>query len=597
MSTFKDLIDIYTLQLLKKLGGRGIKLLFIFFFVLGGLVGLVILNTIFSNLPEVWQAGLRLICLSILSFILFGFTLISLLSSPLSIELSSVFSHHEAVKNFASSLKEKALEDSRQGDNHTALRRYYEANDMFRSIGYERAVIATHLSIARTLKDLERMNEAKNQAKLALKMSQLGNHTDFEIDALFAIGECFHYQSNLEHALYYYEQVLKMAKRDGKLEYIVLTLDLVGTIHGNHRKFEQMLGSYEEAEEANQALAEKYSRSQIQQRSINRKYSILLGQIHALVELGRFEEAEYIYERIQSETRIQALMSHMLSNPEQQHFIQRNMREYRVVMFNTIGAIKHYRGDELGSNQAQEYYAEAESLYQQALKLSNRKQSTDWLQPAYNLALLAEKQGSLARANHLCTELLDYMSTASSKDYRFQVSVLALRGKVSFKQGSFKRAIGDLEKAVEQAELVRVGLQVEPESRLIFQEKWIIPYRLLIIAYVKAQRFTKACEMLELVKSRTFIEQLSKTPVRIPTALPQDFVQNEKALYQAIGELDLTFSSAAIFESQMSQLREFDKELAQLYDEMARVVPEYIALKQGKPLNYEGIHKTLLIES
>ena len=476
-------------------------------------------------------------------------------------------------------------------DIQRAIELEERALELFRSISYERAVIATLLALARSNMGAKRYEQSRSHILEAQRLNQLGGqHADFDLDIAAALAELAFYQSRHEEALALFKQVITKARLQGRNEYIVISASFLMDIYYATRDFDAIIQCYEgTVENAIQGLSTQRAGNPIIIRRAEN--NCFLPYISTLLERARFDEAEQKARNLIS--RIRGLTGTGQATTSME-----------ADAVNLLGTVYHHRWKQrqVTDSHTVQHLHEAERLYREAFEIlkSEDRGGAAWFRIIFNLALIAEEKEQYTESRHLHTQLIEI---SRQKQYRASLAAsLTHRGKANLRLGDYGQAGSDLIEAVQLSEDLRSGTLASEAQRVAYQQVWNYPYQYAVEALLKlGGHESETVTILEKNKSRSLVEQIARTVISPPPSIPKTLVQSEQDLTQSIGRLAANLSNPAKSPAELlkltQELQTANASLSRIYDSMAETAPDYVAMRRGQAYDFKMIHDLLAEEA
>jgi tetratricopeptide (TPR) repeat protein len=133
------------------------------------------------------------------------------------------------------------------------------------------------------------------------------------------------------------------------------------------------------------------------------------------------------------------------------------------------------------------------------------------------------------------------------------------------------------------------------ESRSTFLEHRIDAYEQMVILCLVLDRRGEAIEYVERSRSRVFLDQLATTTIWTPTTVNQELITAEAELLDRVSTLAAARQRAEgeRFSFFDDQLRDAERQLNKVWNDMEKDAAEYVALRRAAPAAFEEVRSCL----
>lgn len=245
---------------------------------------------------------------------------------------------------------------------------------------------------------------------------------------------------------------------------------------------------------------------------------------------------------------------------------------------------------------------EAEKLYKSALNTrkslyetdkDNLRYTSDLASSYFNLGtiLFTKNYFKEAISHFNCTT---HYATKSNDSYTLTKVCHAI-GNCYLKMGKLSKAHEMYKKSIEYIENIRNQFFIEDNKINILWDKTSV-YDDIISLCIEMNDIDAAWEYAEMVKARSLLDFLKLKDISSPVALSDDSKLKEKKILGELRAYDIKMRKTNSIDKLSSLIEESSKkkaELNELYDSLAKLIPEYVNLRRGKPLTMKSI-KSLL---
>lgn len=244
----------------------------------------------------------------------------------------------------------------------------------------------------------------------------------------------------------------------------------------------------------------------------------------------------------------------------------------------------------------------AEKLYKSALNTrkslyetdkDNLRYSSDLASSYFNLGTILFTKNEFDEAISLFN-CATYYATKSHDSYTL-TKVNQAVGKCYLKMGKLTKARKMFKKSIEQVENIRNQFSLEDNKINILWDKTSV-YDDIISLCIEMNDIDAAWEYVEMVKARSLLDFLKLKDISSPDALSEDLKLKEMKILGELRAYDIKMRKTNSIDKLSLLMEEFSKkkgELNKLYDDLEKLVPEYVDLRRGKSLTMKSI-KSLL---
>jgi tetratricopeptide (TPR) repeat protein len=211
-----------------------------------------------------------------------------------------------------------------------------------------------------------------------------------------------------------------------------------------------------------------------------------------------------------------------------------------------------------------------------------------------DLSLLVRDSQKLDLAEQYLTQALPLAQETANPDDLY--NIYFNRGDIRMMAGQVPQAIDDYKAAVEVAESIRANLLLEQEALDYFAWPNLTAYDRLVRINAHDKEPEKAFFWTEQAKSREFLRRLRLSSITSPKQIPQALIDQEMQLIAQMRQTGTQLQVAN--EPRLNILRNYEileNNLYQLWNEIEQLAPEYIALRQGKPISWEQLQQCLIV--
>jgi tetratricopeptide (TPR) repeat protein len=157
-----------------------------------------------------------------------------------------------------------------------------------------------------------------------------------------------------------------------------------------------------------------------------------------------------------------------------------------------------------------------------------------------------------------------------------------------------QEAYAKFEQAIKHLESVRESLSVE--MRLFIAEDRFEAYRdIILLGWRMAKARSEVLAYTERARSRVLLDQLAMTAIRVPVGVNRRLLVDEARLLEEARKLAAARRGAKgeRFSTLGNQLRDAERQLKEVWDNMQEAAPEYVALRRSTSLTLKEV-KTCL---
>lgn len=513
--------------------------------------------------------------------------------SLLSYVLSKITANEELVAHCSSTLGFILLDIGKYDESVTLLNQalnYFEEKKDKQAI----ASVLGNFGLARWY--LGNHREALEHQERALNLFQEVGDKEGETKTLNNLGLAYWSLGDYRKSISCYEQCQRMS---GKLR----DKQRMAPATGNLGISYQCLGEYSRAIEYYQQALELY------REEGNRKGEAgclnNLGTTYRSLgdygkALGLFEQASEICKEIENP----AGMAFTFTNIGMTHWLAGDYSKATDFCQQSLDIFKHIgnlKGEEdsLGNlglvNLEKGDYDEAIRYFKTTIEIANQiEDSRGAAIHLGNLGLAYWRRGELNEAISCFSRALRVSEQLGSVD--IERMALYNTGRIYDKAlGKKDLAYSYYRDCIRIAEETREDIKQE-EHRIGYFEGIESAYKYMILLCNQMRndqpaRLIESFEYVERSKGRTFLDCLGHTFLKAPEEIPKALILRENDLLRDRQFLYLERGKQGV--GTLVQIQKLELELAAVWDEMAKIDPEYVSMRRSKPLNFTEIQSLI----
>jgi len=212
-----------------------------------------------------------------------------------------------------------------------------------------------------------------------------------------------------------------------------------------------------------------------------------------------------------------------------------------------------------------------------------------------DLALLNRDAERLDESEQNLTDALVLAEEIAAPDVLYDIYFE--RGDIRLMAGKVSQAIEDYAAAVDAAESIRANLLLEEEVLDYFAWPNLAAYDRLVGIEARLNHSKQALLWAETAKSREFLRRLRLSGVTRSHGVSEELTDREMQLMTQLRQAAEALRGVGE-PDRLSALRNYEiaeQALRQVWDEIELFVPEYAALRQGKPASWEELQRCLQV--
>jgi tetratricopeptide (TPR) repeat protein len=461
-------------------------------------------------------------------------------------------------------------------------------------------------------RNLGNLDAAKQYYQSALELVTKVNERVEIAWALSNLGIVSKDQSQLTQARAYFDRALTLLEdqdashaRAHALTGLGLTLELLCDAAGAQAKFLEAMEIYRQVDDSENEALILHNLAQLHDNqgnwfnALEYYFQSLAINLSCNYKLG-------VAENISALAALISNIHQVLENLNQQHDnpLRDNPLKFPDIMATWLQLFKESLTNDIRSGDTAdlvlvEALTESDSLdqalqmYEQILSLHQAMgYRSGQMQALIDLALLSRNAEQLDAAEQYLNQALVLAQEIGNPDNLY--NIYFNRGDVRMMAGRISQAIEDYAAAVDAAESIRVSLLLEEEALGYFNESNLYAFERLVRLEAPFHP-TPALIWAERAKSREFLRRLRLSEVTRSHRIPQELIDKEMQLLTQLRQA-AALLQAADEPDRLSALRKYEaaeQALRLLWDEMEPMVPEYVALRQGKPASWEELQRCL----
>ena len=260
-------------------------------------------------------------------------------------------------------------------------------------------------------------------------------------------------------------------------------------------------------------------------------------------------------------------------------------RDVELSCYGNLGAVYSSLGD----------FKKAIKYYERSLKMAKEIEDRTGESSCYgNLGNTYFRLGDFRKAIEYYKRSLRIIKKTGNKDTERHVN---LNLGLTYYSRNPQLAFNYLKRSIELSETIGKGL-IEEEHKIGFYGLAANAYQSIIPLCLKLDKDEEAFHYTERSKSKTFLDMLAATYVKPSNNLIErdTLLQDEERCLERIRELQMSYLYKSVSPIELGEVDRIRENLNEIYNEMEKVDPEYVFMRQARTLSLDKIEEMLSSE-